>query len=367
MKYTNLFEKLQCVFDLISKDWYGIIFLIISFFFLVFIFTKIISKKSGLLVISCSYLLLLCITIFPHQKQLGIVGNDIINNFFVNLYFPSVYVYFFIYIVIGAISVYALFSKRMSKIYQWFHGITFFVIQFIFVMILNILSQNEIDIFSKASLFSNKNLVILLELSTNIFIAWLIGVLFIYFTNIISESIVLSRQSTKHIKSRKLRYSPADMTTLSTSLDEEKESDEVSYPLPQLDPVSVISSSSKEIFPSIEENVISEVHEDTISTIHDVVEEDKVDFQEFVADRVDTIIPTPKDTSYEYDLAISHDETDQYTLNDYRLFSKILKEIKEHNSSNQVIIDKDMEYRLITKYSSETYDLFKRMLASYSH
>ena len=59
--------------------------------------------------------------------------------------------------------------------------------------------------------------------------------------------------------------------------------------------------------------------------------------------------------------------TNNYTLNDYRLFNKILKEIKEHNNNNTVTINKDLEYRLITKYSTETYNMFKDMLKIYSN
>ena len=56
-----------------------------------------------------------------------------------------------------------------------------------------------------------------------------------------------------------------------------------------------------------------------------------------------------------------------YTLNDYRIFNKMLKDIKEHNGNNSVTIDKMMEYRLITKYSNEAYDMFKTMLKIYSN
>lgn len=45
----------------------------------------------------------------------------------------------------------------------------------------------------------------------------------------------------------------------------------------------------------------------------------------------------------------------------------MLKDIREHNHNNSITIDKNLEYRLITKYSTETYDLFKRMLKNYSN
>ena len=43
----------------------------------------------------------------------------------------------------------------------------------------------------------------------------------------------------------------------------------------------------------------------------------------------------------------------------------MLKDIKEYNAGSVISIDKNLEYRLITKYSSENYNMFKKMLKIY--
>ena len=93
-----------------------------------------------------------------------------------------------------------------------------------------------------------------------------------------------------------------------------------------------------------------------------------------------TMIPEPNTTKVVLNQILNNDlpytqeekqevreETNNYTLNDYRLFNKILKEIKEHNQNNTITINKNLEYRLITKYSTETYNMFKTMLKIYSN
>ena len=62
-------------------------------------------------------------------------------------------------------------------------------------------------------------------------------------------------------------------------------------------------------------------------------------------------------------------ETDKnsYTLNDYRIFNKILKDIRENNNSNVISIDRSLELKLLMKYSAEEYSLFKGMLKNYSN
>lgn len=64
---------------------------------------------------------------------------------------------------------------------------------------------------------------------------------------------------------------------------------------------------------------------------------------------------------------VTEKEEETYTLNDYKTFNNMLKEIKLYNLSNNVTIDKNMELRLLNKFGNEDYSLFKRMLKSYSN
>ena len=64
---------------------------------------------------------------------------------------------------------------------------------------------------------------------------------------------------------------------------------------------------------------------------------------------------------------IKKDEKDTYTLNDYKIFNKILKDIQRTNNSNIINIDRSLEIRLLMKYPEEEYSLFKGMLRNYSN
>lgn len=97
---------------------------------------------------------------------------------------------------------------------------------------------------------------------------------------------------------------------------------------------------------------------------------------DFIPKKQETIIPVPLTNDMIFEKILNNDlpiireekeETNNYTLNDYRIFNKMLHEIKEHNQNNTITIDKDLEYRLITKYSTETFNMFKKMLKIYSN
>ena len=178
MKYTNILEKLSCVFDMLFSNWVYVSFVGLLAIFLVLSVFKIISRKKAFLTTFIGYIALLGYTIFENSKQLGKVGNNLVDNFFTNIYFPSTYTYLFTLIVFDVIVFVTLMKDKVSKAYKWIHGIFFFIMHFVLILILELLANKKIDIFSKTSLFSNKNLVMLLELSMNVFIVWLILIVF---------------------------------------------------------------------------------------------------------------------------------------------------------------------------------------------
>ena len=438
MKYTNILEKLMCVIELVKDNWFDLAFLCFVGVILILFAVKKISLKKCFWIILISYFSLLGYVIFAYHSELGIIVNSLIDNLFTNIYFPSAYVYLFILIVIDLVFIDSFVHFKGSKVYKWIHGIYFFVIQFIFTLILELLSKNKIDIFSKTSLFSNKDLVMLLEFSINIFIMWLVSVLFVYVTNVIVEKITLASVKRKDMKMNE--NESVDMNTLATDvslatdvavtvapkLDYVEATDvslnnvntlatESTISIPPVVPVMetssveanivnttpIVESSSVEVqpymnvMPIVESNVVQSevppymnivpvIESSTVQTevpsyvnVAPVVESsfasnesvfNQFDLSDLIPKKQEAILPnvvSSQPTLVQEEVPVT--ETNHYTLNDYRLFNQILKEIKEHNHNNTVTIDKDLEYRLITKYSTETYKMFRTMLKIYSN
>lgn len=404
MKYTNIIEKLLCIVNLVKNNWIYLVFLGIIAFFLVIVIAKKISRKHFFMVVFVSYIGVLGYTIFSHLNELGVVFNSLVDQFFTNLYFPSVYVYLFVLVMIDIVSIVSFFRVSESNTYKWINGVFFFMIQFVFVLILDLLSKNEIDIFSKVSLFSNKDLVMMLEFSINLFLVWLGILVFIYITNVITLRVELSRKANVDLSDND-KINDMGQLVSDISIDAHEEAQPVVANSSVMNTPVMNTNEVKEFVPSVSymsDNVVNSSLVDTnytvtnyldsipvspVSVVSDV--SDDIDYSmiqnsslnqtirlnDLVPTKSDIIIPTPvvsediveQDNSHNISEEVSQDDTSSYTLNDYRLFNKILKEIKEHNQSNTVTIDKDLEYRLITKYSDETYRMFKTMLKIYSH
>lgn len=393
MKYTNLFEKLIGLFNVTKDSGINLIFLGIILLFGCLTLNKKVSKRLSFIISTISIILLGSFVIIDNYKVLGKTFDNIMDNLFTNIYFPSTYVYLFIFLFMNIAIIGNLINIKSKSSYKTINGIYFVILNFIFVLILELISNKKIDIFKKTSLFSNTNLVILLELSVMIFVLWLISLAVIYLSSIITERIILSKEKAD-LKEKNL----ISDNTLEVNIPE-VETKKVIDNIPSIKEETTYSyhfiptmpnNSNKQVMienmlnnNEIKPTTVNVPYNEVKSNISTVSANDTFDLSSLIPRQQENhVIAPPSNSNNILDKILTNslpyveDVTEQkaidaekntYTLNDYRLFNKMLKDIKEHNQSNSITIDKNLEYRLITKYSSENYDLFKRMLKNYSN
>lgn len=373
MKYTNILEKLLCILNLTKNSYFYIVFIIFAVLTILLLIKKIISKKTCFIINAITTTILLAITIITNIDNLSIILDDIMNNLFTNIYFPSIYVYLFVFITINIVSIITLLNKRTKKSNKIINAIAVLITNFIFILILDIISTNEIELFKKSSVFSNTNLVILLETSVNIFIVWLTSLLISKLSSIITEKLLQPKKKPVIEVPKALEIAVDNVKEIEEEYKENK----------------FIPNALFEI-KNIEENKESKFINQSATIVENNILSNSFDLSAFIPSKTDlkpinqeiptSISETNKimenilnntlpviDNQVVNNTTVKVDEKDGYTLNDYRLFNKMLKDIKEHNNSNIISIDKNLEYRLITKYSTETYNMFKKMLKNYSN
>ncbi len=87
MKYTSIFEKIQCVGELISGSIIYPIFLGIFALLVILLFINKIKNRKVIILMAISYLILLIITICSNYNALSDVFDSIATNIFTNIYF----------------------------------------------------------------------------------------------------------------------------------------------------------------------------------------------------------------------------------------------------------------------------------------
>ncbi len=407
MKYTSIFEKLFSLISIINTTWINLVFLGIIVLSIIFYSRKKISKKTCFILSTISTFLLIGYVIFNNSSSLATVFDSIMDDLFTNIYFPSTYAYLFVYFFMNISILGSLINIKHKSTYKTIHGVFFIIINFLFALILEFIASNKIDIFKKTSLFSNKNLIILLELSIMVFVFWLLTLGLVYLSTVISDRIILKQEKKElekdaHLKNANVleatvaipeevgEKNTSPVPAMNTSLIENNENLNTdttpSYhfipTMPNHSMNQQTTESIKDTIPPFMTSYPTHEFATPVNNRNDI-QENSFDLSSFIPKKPERQIITPvnnNNTVLEQILNNSlpyiqenpeqiklEEEKNTYTLNDYRIFNKMLKDIREHNHNNSITIDKNLEYRLITKYSTETYDLFKRMLKNYSN
>jgi len=367
MKFSNIFEKLGIIFKLIMEsNVFTILMILIIAVLLLRLTNKINNKKTGFLIYLVELIALL-VVFFIEKDALTITFNKLIDNIFLNFYFPSVYVYLFVFAVSVIIFVYTLFNRFISKTYKTITNIYFFIFNFIFIMLVNVVSVNNIDIFAKESLFTNNNTLVLLELSTLLFLIYLIINTLVYFTN----SIILFVGDRKVSK----ETYKTELEILNNEVFQEQE--EVIYQKPVLTFQELVKNielnDQKEhvkidLVPEINDyqeryekiNLVPEVGNDFKFIDPDLFEESLV--TDVIKNNTDEVI---KEKLNFIDFNIfEKPKEEKLTLNDYKLFSNMLKTVIQNNNNSNLTITDILNKNLLERYSFEEYSKFEKILNS---
>lgn len=189
MSYLSIAEKFKILFDMILDFKFIFIFLgvlvIATFLYLI----KKIDNRKYIMIITLSLLLILGIDIVINYKELAEVFDNFMTIFFSNIYFPSVYVYVGTLLIVAIAFITSMFNKMLNKVYKIINGITFVMNNILLVIILNIIAKNKIDVFTPNELYTNINLVAVLEISIGLFVLWILSLIVVYTTSVICDRI----------------------------------------------------------------------------------------------------------------------------------------------------------------------------------
>lgn len=187
MTYLSIIEKFKILFDTFWDFKFILIFtillLVLGFLYII----KVLSGKKYVLFMFISFALLFGISVVSNYKVLSNTFDNFATILFGNIYFPSVYVYIAVLTISFIVFVVSMLSINLKKIYKIINSISFVINNILFVIILNIIAKNKIDIFSINSLYTNTSLVAILELSMGMFILWILSLITVYATNCICE------------------------------------------------------------------------------------------------------------------------------------------------------------------------------------
>ena len=335
MSYLSIVEKFKILFDMVLDFKFIFIFLgilvIATFLYLI----KKIDNRKYIMIITLALLLILGIDIVINYKELAEVFDNFMTIFFSNIYFPSVYVYVGTLLIVAIAFITSMFNKMLNKIYKIINGITFVMNNILLVIILNIIAKNKIDVFTPNDLYTNINLVAVLEISIGLFIVWVLSLVVVYITSVICDRIGNKRREVVTCDTN------SEVEVLDT-IEDTSSYNEVLTPVEAVSEVKENVPVTYEIESNnVEPEIIEEVNNVDTNAVYDDVKENENTIVSF-----DDILNGRIPVSY-YDNALEVDAHD--IVNPQEVFENKYKEYKENSNieSFQDIVNDAKEDKVV--------------------
>ena len=318
MSYLSIAEKFKILFDMILDFKFIFIFLgvlvIVTFLYLI----KKIDNRKYIMIITLSLLLILGIDIVINYKELAEVFDNFMTIFFSNIYFPSVYVYVDTLLIVAIAFITSMFNKMLNKIYKIINGITFVMNNILLTIILNIIAKNKIDVFTPNELYTNINLVAVLEFSIGLFVLWVLSLIVVYTTSVICD----------RIGNKRREFVTCDINSDVEGIDITKDTSSYNNVLTPVEAVSEVKEPSIVTYEIESNNIEPEVIEE-VSNVDTNVGTDDVKENNSNVVTFDDILNGRIPVNY-YENVLSVDEYD--IVNPQEVFENKYKEYKEKSN-----------------------------------
>jgi len=176
MTKMTLSDKLKVLVTVSQSSKLLMASVIVFLLFLAYLFftTNKKNAKTGKKIYLSYYFFILIFIIITYGSSLTKMFDYMMNNFFIALYFPNLAIYLAAIIATNIILWVSVFSFKTSKAIKNINITIFCIINYLLALLLNIITSKKIDVFSQESIYANKNAQALIELSSLVFIVWII-------------------------------------------------------------------------------------------------------------------------------------------------------------------------------------------------
>lgn len=173
MSKLSLLDKLKILGDVTSSsNLFAVAIVILLAIAILLIVTS--TKKINKFICIAIYSSLIIVSLIFYKKEILEMFDYMMDNFFIAIYFPNLAIYFAAILTTNIILWVSILNKQVTKWIRAINTVMFCIIHYLLILIINIITKNEIDIFNQTSIYQNKNVQALIELSSTIFIIWIL-------------------------------------------------------------------------------------------------------------------------------------------------------------------------------------------------
>ena len=177
----SIFQKLKLFFNTVISTPFFISYAVLG---VVLIFIMIYDikkhKKFSKIIYVTSFVFLVTFFVIKYFNIILKFFDSFIELLLNTLYFPNLGLYIGMLIILNITLGFSVISKKVNKSSKICTTVISIIVDFIFILIVGIVSKNKIDVTSDVKLYSDPTVLTLLQISMALFVSLYLILLFIY-------------------------------------------------------------------------------------------------------------------------------------------------------------------------------------------
>ena len=177
----GLFDKMKIIFQLLFSSFISIeIVLFFLLLFLLLVFNVKIKNKLVPIILSIFLVIGIIVFCFVFSSYAITCLDSFIMKIMDYYYFPSIIVYFFIFLFIVSVCFITMFSKKMKPMKKVFNYCCSIIVFLLFSMFIVLAVYSKIDFADTVALYQNNQILTLVQVSNLIVLFWFVVSCFYY-------------------------------------------------------------------------------------------------------------------------------------------------------------------------------------------
>ena len=178
MNDFSLVEKLEILVNIIVSSPLFLFCCMVGIAVLIlFIICTKKEKKINKWVFISIWIVLGIILLINYNSIIFNIIDKLFDSIFMALYFPSLSIYITIVVFSNFSCISSFFSNKYDKKHKIINFIYCLIVNIFLVLIIDIVKSNNINIYDEINMYTNSNLLVLLELTSAAFVSWVLIVL----------------------------------------------------------------------------------------------------------------------------------------------------------------------------------------------
>ena len=175
MNDVSLIEKAKALMDIVvSSPLFLFCFMMgiaVLIFFIILIKKE---KKINKWIFISIWIVLALIIIINYSSLVFKIVDSLFDALFMAIYFPNTTVYFIIIFISNFFFIFSLVRKKISTKFKIINFINALIIDLFLILIMDTVKTNSLDIHDQISMYTNFNIMVLMQLNSATFISWIL-------------------------------------------------------------------------------------------------------------------------------------------------------------------------------------------------